>query len=320
MPRKTYNKKRTFRKKAKPIKNTRKFRDKKINTLIEKKIQTIAKAEALKVRQMLIHRSYCFTRFNLATGLYSANYFYVKDLNQFIGNGATIDWTGRAIKISQIPRVDNASILNVAVDDVEETEQDEANYGSGVNVVGEIKVRHGKRINQEIKIHGFSINIRAFLRTIPQQSTAVEEDFLDTTNPQFNSSTIHWAIVTKAVDNTSPNEDLVIKQALRINFWGYSSALDLAENRQKKQQNIRKIMSGKIRMKHSMTMPTIRNVSKYIKLKHPIKIIYEVTDQKGINVENKEVYLVIRSDIPASALYLQYKPQVQCVTKVYYTD
>lgn len=287
--------------------NKGKLMDKKINTILERRIAQIAADEVNKARIKLIHRMEWGGEYIGTTNTYVPN-----SANPALGY---VGWTGHVAYLSQIPKVDIEFINNIPAPNNPLSQEDEKNDGDGPGHGMQKITHHGRRISDMIKVTGIALDLRFVM---PMINTAI------TPIPLFGYVDIHYAIVVYQ-DEKMIESPLVIgadptsKELLLMPPFGYSSRLDRKDYLTQSSQNCRVLYRGRMRMPVSTSSTQERNKKVYAKFKNPIQITYDPQDQNGDKPLDKKFYFVIRSTCPDGAPAI-YKPEWYAKSKVYYYE
>lgn len=281
--------------------NARMLSDKKINTLVEVRMQEIAKKEVEKNLKTLTSRKYLFHTYTPATNVYTLTTPNRRDL---------IDWAGRVVEVSNIPKTDIETITNAPqVDDID-TAMDENADGDGPNQLMIGDAIDGYRWGDTIYVKSVSANLR--LRSFELQSNDVD---------LFQSVKIKYAFVLWR-DEEDTMHDITAEpdadELLMLQPFGYSAKLDSTLNM--KFHGLKKtvLCQGET----ILNMDDIQSSEKfhtiYKKFDKPIQLKYDSNDQNG-QLCNKKIYFVCRSTMPAATTDTS-KPSVFVCTKINYYE
>lgn len=293
--------KQTYGKKKRRFQNSSKLSDKKINTLVEQRMVEIAKEEVEKNLKVLTSRKYLFHTYNPLT-----NEFQV-----LANRSDLIDWKGRVVEVSNIPKTDVQTTLNQPQIDDPDTAQDENADGDGPNQLMLGQTIHGERWGEIIYIKSLSANVR--LRSILLEDTDID---------LFGTVKIKYAFVMWRDDEATM--DLVgvepeSQQLLRMNPFGYKGALDKSLEMDFNGLNTRILCQGECMLNLNESQTTERFTTIYKKFDKPLQIIYNERSQNG-QVCNKKIYFVCRSTVPSPLSYADIKPSVYVCTKINYYE
>lgn len=269
---------------------TSKLADKRINTLVEKRMQDISKQEAKKlIAPNLVFRRYLFADYNAATYL--------------ITNRSEIDTAGLIVHIAQIPKWDSETNITVPPLADADLRPQVPLYPRGANVVAPTTSKDQYRFGSHVSIKNISCELIFQLMRPPLQV------------PEMKDVTVQYTIGYWGGDGIFALQSAPQPSAVRSwpRPFGYSSRLD---NLQPELEKFRSLKSGFVTLHHSdfnITEKT-RNVFWSGNLAYE----FDPRDQNGqMVVGNKKLYLVLRSDVPTT--YAQ-KPTVAAVVKLGYRD
>lgn len=305
-PRKKYRRRRQRR--YKKTKKVSKLSDKKINTLVEVRMQEIAKTEIEKQRKLLTSRKYLFHAYNKLTNVFTA---ITTGSNPAVDE-SLIDWTGQIVELSNIPQVDIEFETNVPQTDDPLTAINENADGDGSGQGAMDLAMHGRRMSNSIFIQSVS----ADLRIVCQRLEEDEQPIVNTL--QLNYAFVLWRdieVVMDTVDDApDPNELLSMSNLI----FGYSGKLDPELEIKFHALKKRTLLRGKT----SLSLNDIKSGDVYKtifkKFKSPINIVYQKDSQNGQKC-NKKLYFVCRSSVP-DAYDAALKPNVFVCTKVNYYE
>lgn len=321
MPRRNFRKKRrTFRRKRRSRES--KLRDKKINTLFEKRAKEIAEKEAKKLVVHKVFRQY----FN-----------YVDQLPKFNMHdvGAPVSLEGVLMPMHQIRRAQISTIPTT---------------GFTTDMMSQ-------RETNLIKITGFTIGLRAEWSRSNFDEADYEYNDLHYAVVAWRSALNPYLAPQNIPGPTDQNEMVnpidqktitlidhrpVVSKLLPLKPWGYSAKLDniylpvtnaatplpenwyqtLGPNERKKTIFRGVIKSGQLRGVGSRGANQIKTHTKYIKLKKPITIKYVEDDPSGLKTLGPwQYYFVFRSLIPTTAVENQMcLPLVSGFYKVHFIE
>lgn len=272
--------------------------DKKINTLVERRMQQIAKKEDLKQKQRLIYRQYLFGPYDRTTNVFQG--------------GLTLDFLGIVCPLAQIQLQDNAT-MQAVVPAINPVQNPQTYVPPGANVIAPAVASDGFRRSTWISIHGISLEIRSVSRML----AAI------TGIPRFENATVSYKIITTMYpdsDLTDARPDLEDVGNLSPLF-GYTPKLDLIDWEETKDFKVRTHFSGKFTHNFSTLKTDVKFRKHYINLsKKPIKVEYVAAEQNGRRVTRWKPFLILQCDIPSGQPQDVYKPLIHACTKLYYTD
>lgn len=267
----------------------------------------VAKKEIKKEHPSLVFRKYIFGSYAQAT-------------NTFTG-GIRLDWAGVSHHPCQIVLTDNASMVQagVAVDPAFPLPQeDQANqFGrpAGVNFVASRYGLDGTRLGYRIRIRGISLQIRARL------------DQCQDLQPLFDKVFVKFALVSyHDAASPLPATQLVPEEGMSMKRWGYVAKIDQIEKAQ---------TSSTCHLKHwgsggfYLPVKTLDISEKFVSKFWKLNMNYEygsddplaghVQSQYGQRVVGPKLFIILRATTPVAAP-ASYKPLIQCVYKVNYTN
>lgn len=281
--------------------STGKLKDKKINTLVEKRMKEIAIQEDNKRKEKLVYRQFLLGQ-------------YDRDTNIF-GGGSNITWGGIIMPVAPIQKTDNSTAVTVAP--AANAEQTPTTYvNPGANVIAPVTGQNGFRIGDFVYIYGISLTY------VIEQPRFLDADI--TRVPDYSYADIHLAIV-KCI---YPGSEAVASEpdameVLKVPIYGFDKKLDIEFAQDNLGLNIKKktIWKVKHRMKIAINKTNIIERSVYIDLKDkPLQVSYDKLDQNGQEVIGFKPFFALRSTIPSHADYTAYRPKVRAVMKVYYNN
>lgn len=296
MPYSKGNKKRIkYRKRAR---GRSKLADKRINTLVEVRMEEVAKKEAAKVRINLIKRNYLFAHFNLTTYQWTP-----------LGNNIDrIPFSGAVVELSAIPHADVEFIANAPPVDNVFTANDESQDGDGVGQGMPEKSLHGRRTSELVLLTGCSLNVKV---TTPIAPAA----------PSLDSVTVRYNIVAwkhRDMDTATTTATAEMCLPWHPHAFGYSPSLDVRTRQLQTDEKIRVLAKGSLTLSSS----TIRNNIKFGKcsarFKTPIYLDYRPDDQNGQFPKSWKILACFRSDVPDTML--AQAPRLAVCSKLYYYE
>lgn len=274
--------------------------DKKINTLLEARIQEISKEEAHKTREQFVKRNTWLGAYTPATNIF--------------GIGEPIDWDGKILELSRIRMTDVATLANQPVqDDPLTTDLDEQKdqQADGTNVLHTIDDTNGERTGHLVLVTGFTVKIRAAVTELNVNAQGVEipDDVI-----------VKYAIYRVRDDYAGgPTVPPTAKQLLTWRPWNYSAAIDdklqIETYRYKKQR----ICGGKLRLTYSQVRPNVKFHEQNVRFANPHKLEYAVSDQSGERPLHFKYYLAVRSTAHQQGGPINLVPKVTCMTQLRYT-
>lgn len=286
-----------------------KYRQQMLSTNTVTKIASkVARLEAAKNRISLVKRNYLFPE---ALGIP----VYTPTTNVF-SNGLPCDWLGYRVRMMRVPLQDVDMVVNAPEFDDPLTQDNEFLDGDGLAQGQITKSQHGRRTGNVIKLSGIGINIRLRLPPGTGMTTHSPDPKL------FGKVEFKWAVVLwRSNQMANPLIHPEVHELLEYRPWGYTPKLDIDLSRFHKDVKIRTLMSGKTTLRQTDSNQVDRYISRFLRLKDPIEIKYQVGDQNGTASESWRCYFVCRSNVPASdADYDSVRPQVVACSKCFYYE
>lgn len=287
-----------------------KLRDKRINTLLERRMQAISKREVAKAHPAMCLRQYLWNGYNVDTNV-QENF-----------QPLTFE-TVQCVCQTQVPLIDNESEPLQAGGDIPETGVDESQGSQGIEggidafgmtMTAPHGLLDGSRRGDSIKVSGWEAllaykQVRALYTTLPEREY----------------STVLWSLIFLRNDQTTGQQyvpDQLMRKrimAIRPKHFGFHSRLDPTTDNVQKQVSFQTLASGKIRC--PIGDKTINRVRKiFWRPKNPKTISYRGGDHKGQYAIKGHIYLLLCSDTSASAPYNLFLPSVTVCTKLFYRD
>lgn len=291
--------------------NLGKLIDRKANTLIEKRMISIARKEARINNPALCLRRYCWVDYDKTTNKF--------DLLP-AGNNS-IDWNGKMVNLTEkIIKEDHAVAVNNPITDDPNTQFHETADRAldGANVVATLRTAHGRRTGDQIYLTAFSLDVRAVCDFTPFDGPDANlENFYD--KIQVHLGLVKTRKLFDAGGNFLPPDP---KELLPISPWGYHSALDPQINDLMNTRSKQYLWREKFTISSSNPLKPNIDFKRYnIGFKNPIKIDYSETDINAIS-NDFDVYLVCRTSVASTgeAEDAQSRPYIQCCAKLYYRN
>ena len=295
--------KKYYKKKYTP--NLGKLVDSKVNTLLEQRMVAIAKKEARLTNPSLCLRKYCWVDYEPFQNKFSP-------LATSVSN--SFDWEGQLVNLTdKIVKADIATVTNNPIPDDLNTQfrEDTDRAADGVNILTTMKTAHGRRTGDQIFLTGYSLNHRIIC------------DFtnLDEEN-QYDKIDIHIGLIKIRREAVGVVVPYTPKDLLRINPWGYHSALDPQIEQENYTYNPIILFRDKVTISNSSEKHNnivFKNFRGFFP--KPIKIDYRTTDINARSA-NYDVYLVVRSTVASTGddEDKQSKPYCQTCAKLYYRN
>lgn len=270
----------------------------KYDSLVEKVAARVAQQEIRKNEIRLISREYLFGTYD------KTNYAW--------SGGLPLDVQGSVVPMSRIPMVSFPPNPNTGgISDIPETEDNEANvpYGLVYNIPE--MTRHGFRISDFVRVNGFSLELRG-----------VVNKRVEATVPLLDSSYVAWRLCLVTSDDVhgpawEPSSREIQPQP---HFMGFAPKLDHAESQTTDGVRTRVLCEGRMNFTYSVIKSDVKTKSWYTEFKNPVLIQYKPGDLGGQHHEGGALFLSLRSDVPSTQAYNQYRPMLFAVSKLYYKD
>lgn len=292
--------------------STRRLASKRVDTLVERRMQEISKAEIEKQKVTLILRKQWFGTYNASTNAF--------------GPGTRIDYGGLITQLSDIPVVDIEFVQNNAAADNPLSVQgmgsqpfgsapNEAADGDGVGQGQSDLAPHGRRQSAQVRCKSVTVGVRIY---VPPMETDDDASF-----PDYDGCWLHLAVVAVRSANNSIAGNVGWPQpasVLTMPRFSYDRFLDPIEDNNSAHVKFRTILKEKVFMPFSNAKCNVKFkewTRKYTKI-----LQYHPEDQNGENCLKDKLFLVLRSDIPAGIgeSHTKYKPVVTAFTKLRYYD
>lgn len=338
--------KKKYNKKAKIYKvSIAKLADKKINTLLEKRILEIAQDQ----KATLISRRY-FGPSNANHNLFGS------------GTNDDIDPQSNSWRYTRFKRITSEptiyTLTAIAKSDINQPLNNpiDPNDQDGVTQGMITESMHGKRQGNIIKIKGISVEFRldhdfglndvtAFQGNIPPLPDIARRKIRDFIINTGGKCTFYWKVIevpSRPNPIVLPLDKYEGARACMMNEvlpFGYSASLDKDIQSESRRLKYKVLLQGQTDLNipiklttassvlhnfpiHEIT-PRKKTISKYVRFAKPITIVYAPTDQDGIEAENKIIYLVVKTDIMTEGndpMDQTVAPLMSCCSKVYYTE
>lgn len=276
---------------------------KKVDTLVEHRMQEIAKVEVEKNLQVLTKRNYVFCDYDPVTN----------EFNELDGDAtnSAVSWAGSGpVELTNIGKVDMAAILNVPQSDDPETKEDENLDGDGTNQVSQAQIIHGRRQSNEVFIKSLSAQVRISVDEIATQNT-----LLSSTKLKYG----FYMYTGTDANMTDVSFEPAVNELITMNPFGYKSTLDKPLTTLRRQSTVRKLAEGTITISfNDMARKDIFRTI-YKKFDRPIRIQYPPLDQNGQQA-NRKIYFCAKSTTPDAAGYDTVKPHLHVCTKLNYYE
>lgn len=323
--------------KAKYNVKTSKLRDKKINTLIERRIQEIAKKEDAVQRINLIKRQFWYC----GQPQDPNHQQMVRSHNKYAA-GAQVFYNGLFEQIGELEKVDINQVVNAprafSANEFAYQEQD------GVNVGMATAPQHGRRLGDQIKISGWTLGMKVLfpaVQTLQQDHQiigGINDPEVPPTQPpdvprQIETVVLKYAIVgimTNTAVQGDQGADPTPADLLTYRSWGYSPLLDFVEGNVEKYVKRRTFVKGELKCNLSTHRNKDMTTERYVKLKSPLTVKYDPNDQNGTRTGAWRFFLVLRSNVPHTSGtfpagaqpydYSAYAPRVSAFTKMHYFE
>lgn len=270
--------------------------DRKINTAAEVAAQRIARAEIAKQDVNLLYRQYLFGAYNMTTNAWTL--------------GTRISFEGISTPLSAIQKID--AVSSVKILPAANANQTPATWiNPGTNVVAMVNPMDGFRQANEIKVHGVTFGVRAWL----PQLTAIQD-------PVFEHSVLHWRVSSANYHDMELVASLPSpEQLMPMKRFGYTAKLDAAELSESQNFKSKILGQGTIRLRHSTLAADVKLRQYYLNLRDsPVRVRYDPLDQNGQEVTSNKLFLTLRSSVSTGAGFVYQQPIVNCFAKVHYVD
>lgn len=312
---------------------------KKIDSLLERRIQEIARQEQVT----LICRRWC-------AGGDAQNI----EMQPALGEDAQNKSYHTYKKALAEPTVfkNMISIQKIDVEQPVNNPQLPAPDQGGAQQGMEIISRHGKREKDLVKIKAISLEFR--LKSDYGMTELADESNSDASaklQDYYARNQGHISFEYKVVMVQSENNNVLIcdpeevaKKALPYDEFGYSSKLDPDYKEIQRATRYKTLMKGKVncspgvvwnKLGHDANAPgaddspsfsvspVYKEWTQYKKFNKPIEIQYAPNDQDGIEKVKHDIFLVYKSNVKAASanpLDTACAPRIACISKVYYTE
>lgn len=268
-----------------------------LDSQMERVIARVARQEDMKLKQRLIFRQYLFGSYSRVTNVFAP--------------GRKIDFAGAVVPLAQIQMQDNATVPTQIP--VPNPNQHPSTWiHPGVNVISALRSYDGFRRGMWISIQGLSIEIRSKVAAL----AAVASPLFDTCSLKYRVILAMW----EGSDITDARPDMDDLGSY-IKRFGFSTKLNITAFEEIKDFKVKTLFKGKLVMRCNTVNSDVKFRSHYVDFsKKPVKIQFYDGDQNGRRVTRWKPFIVFQSDIPAGSAYDDYKPEIHCCTKLYYTD
>lgn len=309
-----------------------KLADRRVNTLIEHRMQAIAKQEIKKSIVKLYDRNYYFGTVN-------------KESNCVTG-GRRIFYDGIVQRICQIDKQDINQVLNAP-----DHEPDDAKMQEEVDADGAVQgmltqTSHGRRQTELVKIDGFTVSIKAFMDRCPNEfdhstmgpngagNTAWHQWFLRRPNGEYDrilpeTIIVKWAIV-RVYDDQAQLAPLIqtvptVDSICPFRPWGYTAVLDDDQYLETKLIKKRVLCKGSFSFRADDTRNKDKTINYYRGFKTPLSVKYLPADQNGQQAVSSRFFFVMRSNVPQTTLtqlldYSPFAPRCNLMIRTHYHE
>lgn len=312
-----------------------KLASKRIDSLLEKRMQEIARKESKKDLVKLVDRNYYFGQVDTAANCYTG--------------GRRLFYDGLVTQVCEIDRADINQPLNNPDADPDEAKMQEEPDNDGVAQGMLTEPMHGKRLGDTIKIDGFTISIKAFMDRCPNElwprdlpganpdevgTNAWHQWFTRQANGSYTrtlpeSVYVRWALV-RVYDRNAQTAPIIapvppVSALCPFRPWGYTAALDRELATDTLWTKKVTLASGKFAFRAG----DIHNKDKTINIrrffKNPLTVQYLAEDQNGQQLVNSRFFFVMRSNIPQLTTtqlvdYSPFAPKVMVMFKTHYHE
>lgn len=282
-----------------------KLQDKKINTLVEVRMQEISKQEIAKSRVLLTSRKHLFHNYSATTNVFSP-------LMEGQFDTSKIGWEGRTVELSNIQQSDVDFSIRLGQSNDPATGGDETAHGDGAGLGAMTKNLQGRRVGNIIQIQSVSANVRV---------RGLKLDYNVTNNDNINKVMVHYAFVLWRDEEiimsdpaTIPDPNQLLNQPYP---WDYVSKIDLSLEQEFNGLKTRVLCSGKTQVTLNRNRTDEKFTAIFKKFKKPITIQYDPQSQNGQKCNQKLIF-VCRSTCPDNQT--AYLPSVHVLTKVNYFE
>lgn len=301
-----------------------KYRQQMLSTNTVSKIATkVAKIEAAKTRINLIKRAFIFP----AAFQGGQPPFVYDNLTHEFGPGLPVHWTGRIVELSRIRHRDSATVPNQAVldDPLTQAEEDVVAAGDGPNMIMPVRSPHGRRTSTQIKLTACSLHVKAACERLQDSGDQLGFDTL----PLMGATEIRYSIVAWRSEDPATNQqgqgDLPqVADVLPWKTFGYSSKLDIDEERDHNDTKYKTLLRGSIKLNPSGKNRVQAEKSHFVRFKDVILLNYLERDQEGSMPTTWKICAIFRSNVPelagAQGDYVAATPKVLAVSKLFYYE
>lgn len=311
--------KKTFKPKRKQYKKKYKINkgalmDSKINTILEKRMQTIAQKEDNKLNPSLCLRRYCWVDYDPFTNSF-------RRLASAPQN--SMNWDGQMICLSdKIISEDTATMANNPIPNDLNTQLNEAvdRANDGQNILTTIKPSDGRRTGDKIIITGFSLKCRIISDFVRLGDEVNKYDKLKVYIALIKARRNYYSVS----NNVETTFEYTPKSLLKINPWGYHSVLDREEEIENNQFRVTTLFRESVTIQSTNKEDATPNIifrTYSGTFKKPIKINYNPRDVNATR-QNNDIYLVVRSSVASTGdeQDVQSQPYCQVCAKLYYKN
>lgn len=294
-----------------------KLASKRVDTLIERRMQEIAKKE---IKKSIVK-------------LYDRNYYWGtvdKEANA-VTQGRRVFYDGIVQRICQIDKQDINQVLNAP-----DAEPDDAKMQEEVDADGAVQgmftqTMHGRRVSDIIKVDGFTVSIKSFMDRCPNEfdhggagpnavgNAAWHQWFLRRPNGEYDrilpeTIIVKWALV-RVYDDQAPLGPIIqtiptVESLLPFRPWGYTAALDDDLKNETLLIKKRTLCKGSFSFRADDTRNKDKTITFYKGFKNPLTVKYLPEDQNGQQTVSSRFFFVMRTNVPQQTLtqLLDYSP------------
>lgn len=305
-----------------------------IDTALEKRMQKISKDTLKETLNPLVYRRFINWAYQDPTGTYP-----IPTFDYEANPGADVSFAGEVHEMSQIPlRLTQSAQVQTQIIQNGYRKGDQVKvYGIslGLRVIWDVFSSNQNDLYESNTLHFAIVKWRSPLNVV-EASTGIP-------GPIKENS----VVVVDGQQNAAQRAVLLFDQrptvehCLPLKPWGYSSRLDnpttvipamgagnatpLPENTAQRlgpYSNHTTIYRGKLfnKFQAGNDQPRVQKFTKYIKLKKPMRIQYNITQSNGARVQTPDkLFLVMRSQIPNIA-NVPFEPKVCGFYKLHYYD
>lgn len=282
---------------------TRLLSDKKINTLVEVRMKEIAQDQIKKDRKLLTSRKYLFVKYDK----------HKNTFDPFPMRPDLIDFTGRCVELSNIPKTDSETVVNLPqLDDPLTMGNEQLDDNDGANQVAIYDPINGYRFTDQIYLQSVSAQLRI-------RSEQLEDTDLDI----YGQMKIYYAFVLWKDEETAMDIETFKPEPIQLmskpKSWGFSAKLDTSLNATYTGLQTRILCSGECVLNLNDIETSEKYHTIFKKFDKPILLNFKSDSQTGQKVD-KKIYFVARSTVPEHIDFKKIKPSMYVCTKLNYFE